>query len=211
MTLGNITSRWTDGRSAAPVSAGVMQPDPRAMPKKPYSQRSDLERVESNWIKTLGLFARREYSLSIVRAAVTAELALNYVIRQELLGRHRLPSTFVDKHLKWANGIRGKLDRLYLPIVEGTKLEGRAKTTAKALETLNDQRNAIAHRGEFREKQTAQKCLELAEKEITSLITEYDKAFCLQKFDPASTYERVALIPGVGFVQMPRQPEVDEK
>jgi hypothetical protein len=101
------------------------------MAKKPYSQRSDLERVASNWEKTLSLFARREYSLSIVRAAVSAELALNYVIRQELHERHTLPLACVDKHLKWENGIKGKLDRLYLPILNRTQLETRAKATAK--------------------------------------------------------------------------------
>jgi len=181
------------------------------MTSKPYSQRSDVERVESNWTKTLGLFARREYSLSIVRAAVSAELALNYAIRQELHTRHSLPLPFVDKHLKWANGIKGKLDRLYIPIVNGTKLEARAKATAKALNLLNEERNLIAHRGEFREKQTAQRFLELAEKEITSLVSEYMKPFVLKKFDPSHTYERVMMIPGAGAVQMPWHPDDDEK
>ena len=103
------------------------------MSKKPYSERTDIEKVESNWTKTLGLFARKEFSLSIVRAAVTTELALNYVIRQELHHKHGLPLTFVNKHLKWANGIKGKLDRLYVPILEGTKLERKAKDIAKTL------------------------------------------------------------------------------
>jgi len=188
-----------------------MRPNTHVVAKKPYAQRSDLEKVESNWTKTLGLFARREYSLSIVRAAVTAELALNYVIRQELHERHGLPLSFVDQHLKWANGIRGKLDRLYLPILKGTKLEPRARSSAKALGALNEQRNEIAHRGEFREKQTAQSFLELAEKEITSLITEYDNTFGLKKFDPTYTYQRVMMVPGSGAVVMPWHPEQDEK
>lgn len=181
------------------------------MGRKPYSERSDIEKVEANWTKTLGLFARREYSLSIVRAAVTAELALNYVIRQELHERHKLPLVFVDKHLKWANGIKGKLERLYLPILKGTQLEARARDTATALEKLNAQRNAIAHRGEFREKQTAQEFLEVAEKEITSLVTEYNKTFVLKTFDPAYSYERVMMIPGGPAVQMPWHSEEDEK
>ncbi len=181
------------------------------MTRKAYSQRSDLEKVSSNWTKTLGLFARREYSLSIVRAAVSAELALNFVIRQELHARHGLPSGFVDKHLRLANGIRGKLDRLYLPILKSTRLEVTAKATANALKALNDERNLVAHRGEFREKETAQYFLELAEREITSLVSEYAKTFALEKYNPARVCETAILIPGVGLVQVSQHPKHDEE
>ena len=181
------------------------------MTKKPYSKRTDIEKVESNWTKTLGLFARKEYSLSIVRAAVTAELALNYAIRYELHDNHGLPLAFIDKQLIWANGITGKLDRLYVPILEGTKLESETKSLAKSIKELNKQRNDIAHRGEFRKKETAQQFVELAEKEINGLMKRYDNDFNLSKFVPTKTYERTMLIPGSGFVQMPRHPEEDDK
>lgn len=181
------------------------------MTKKPYSKRSDLEKVESNWTKTLGLFARKEYSLSIVRAAVTAELALNYAIRYELHDNHGLPLEFIDKQLMWANGITGKLDRLYVPILDGTKQEAQTREIAKSIKILNKQRNDIAHRGEFRKKETALQFVELAEKEVNTLLKRYEGDFSLSKFVPSKSYSRTVLIPGGGHVTMPWHPEEDEK
>lgn len=188
-----------------------MPTKPRAKPRKAYSTRSDLEKVTSNWTKTLGLFARREYSVSIVRAAVTAELALNFVIRHELQQRHKLPADFVDRQLKDANGITGKLDRLYLPIVARTALEAKAKAIAKELKDLNKQRNDIAHRGEFRRKPTAESCLTLAEKEITSLVSEYEKTFKLRKFNPAAVHEGTFVTPNGAIMTVSLHPNEDEE
>src|ERR1039458_3727621 len=50
----------------------------RLMGKK--RERTDPEKVFANWNKTLGLLERNEYSVAIVRAAVTVELAANIVI-----------------------------------------------------------------------------------------------------------------------------------
>ena len=133
---------------------------------KPYSVRSDLDKVTSNWTKSLGLFSRREYSISIIRAATTTELALNYAIRQELNVDKKLPIEFVDKQLLDANGLRNKLDRLFIPMFIGTKFETWAKDLRKEIMKLYKQRNDIAHRGEFRKKETAQVHVELAEKQI---------------------------------------------
>ena len=52
--------------------------------KKPYSERTDREKISNNLRKTLALFQKGEYSVSIIRAATTAELATNLVIRAEL-------------------------------------------------------------------------------------------------------------------------------
>jgi len=180
------------------------------MPKKPYSKRTDLEKVESNWTKTLGLFSRKEYSLSIVRAAVTAELAINYAIRYELHDNHGVPSTFIDKQLMDANGIANKLDRLYIPILIGTEHEKQTKEIAKSIKTLNKQRNDIAHRGEFRKKETAQQFVELAEKEINVLLKRYNSEVTLTTFIPSKTHS--ITIPSMnGFITIPMHPEEDEK
>ena len=48
--------------------------------KKPYSERTDLEKIESNWTKTRGLLKREEWSLAIVRAATAVEIAANLVV-----------------------------------------------------------------------------------------------------------------------------------
>jgi len=44
-------------------------------------ERTDPEKIFANWNKTLGLFERGEYSLAIMRAAVTMEIAANIVVR----------------------------------------------------------------------------------------------------------------------------------
>lgn len=177
------------------------------MGNKAYSKRSDLEKVISNWKKTIGLFKRREYSLSILRAAVTAELASNYVIRQELCVNHGLPHSFVDKQLKLANGLQGKLDRLYMPILEGTDLLEKVKDIAKQLKQLNKQRNDIAHKGEFRKRETAEKFIALAENQINSLINNYEATFQLLKFIPSDLDTRSVVLPGYGNVNVPLQKE----
>lgn len=169
-----------------------------------------MERILSNWNKTLGLFSRREYSVSIVRAAVTAELTLNYVIRQELIHKHGLPIAFVDGLLRWANGIQGKIEKLYLPITKDAVDEEQLKQSCQSIRSLNSQRNAIAHRGEFRNKETAEKYISLTESEIVSLVSKYDASFSLKAFDPNARASFQPIIPGVGIVDMPLQPSSDE-
>ena len=180
------------------------------MSKVPYSDRSDIDRVTANWTKTLGLFARREYSLSIVRAAVTAELALNFAIRQELHARRALPIEFVNGLLKWANGIEGTISKLLLPISLETPAHEPLGDIAKALRRLNSERNAIAHRGEFRGKDTAQEFVSVARSQIAALMTLYDASFALKPFDPTATQMRSAMVPGGVMVSMPMHPSSDE-
>lgn len=180
------------------------------MGKKPYSQRSDLEKIQSNWTKTLGLFSRREYSLSIVRAAVTAELCLNFVIRMELHNKRNLPYDFVDNLLKWANGISGKIDKLYLPILKDSDFHSEAKEISKKIKAINTERNAVAHRGEFRKKETAEKFISQAREELLKLIRHYEPKFELKPFDPKATHSMSMIVPGGGIVQTPLHPAQDE-
>jgi hypothetical protein len=35
--------------------------------RKPYSKRTDYEKISANWKKTLALFKKGEYSVSIIR------------------------------------------------------------------------------------------------------------------------------------------------
>ena len=178
--------------------------------KKPYSTRSDLEKVLSNWTKTRGLFSRGEYSISIVRAATTAELAINYAIRQELNVNRKLPLEFVDKQLLDANGLRNKLDRLFVPIFAGTKHEIWAKDLRREFMKLNKQRNDIAHRGEFRKKETARDHLQLAERELQNLISKYEKPFKLDKFNPKATHTMTVMTPSGNVITMPAHAKEDE-
>ena len=38
--------------------------------KKPYEERTDAEKLEDNWIKTVSLFNKSQYSMSIRRFRV---------------------------------------------------------------------------------------------------------------------------------------------
>src|SRR2546430_8450229 len=88
--------------------------------KKPYSKRSDADKLPTNWRKTLGLLERSEFSMAIIRAGTCAEIAANIVVRAELIQRRQLEAAFVDTLLYWANGLQGKFSRLILPILAGT-------------------------------------------------------------------------------------------
>ena len=74
------------------------------MAKKPYSDRTDLEKVQSQWHKLSGLHTREEWSAAIVRAATAAEIGANYAIRREFAAQSQLSAHFVDSTLRWANG-----------------------------------------------------------------------------------------------------------
>jgi len=177
---------------------------------RPFSKRSDLERVGSNWHKTLRIFARGEYSLAILRAATTLELALTLVIRRELQLERSLPQRFVDGLLKWANGIDGKLKRLYLPILEGSTNYSRVCALVKGIQRVNAQRNDIVHRGEFRKKEAAVDIVSLVGKLVLELIEPYEPGFTLESFIPSRTDTMEFLIPGGGMISMPRRPKDDQ-
>jgi hypothetical protein len=117
------------------------------MTRKPYDERTDLEKCQSQWWKMTGLHGREESSAAIVRAATAAEIACNYAIRAEIQGKLR--AEVVDRLLRDANGIKGKIDRLLIPLVKGTKREAAIRTLKlKALaDEINEDRN---HRSSWR-------------------------------------------------------------
>ena len=46
------------------------------MSKKEYKDRTDLEKIQSQWNKLTGLHSREEFSGAVVRAATAAEIAV---------------------------------------------------------------------------------------------------------------------------------------
>jgi hypothetical protein len=108
------------------------------LPKKskPYDERSDLQRIQSQWNKLSGLHSREEWSSAIVRAATAAELAANFAIRREFETRSQLDREIVDTFLIWANGLSGKLDRLLGPLARNRPLHGKIKELKKAAPAL---------------------------------------------------------------------------
>ena len=144
--------------------------------KKPYSLRSDTEKLESNWTKTLGLFDRDEYSMAIMRAGTCAEIAANIVVRSELVQKRGLEPRFVDSLLRWANGLQGKFSRIILPLFEGTPQYATLKKHHKEIVTLNGARNEIAHGGRFASKKSAENLLRVAH-----LVLRHNRARCLSQ------------------------------
>ena len=149
--------------------------------KKPYWQRADAEKLESNWRKTLGLLGRSESSMAIVRAGTCAEIAANIVVRAELVEKRELEAAFVDAPLRWANGLQGKFSRIILPILDRTPQLARFRKLRKHVQELNDARNEIAHGGRFAKDESAHKLILVAHELCTALTKPYKTGLNLPK------------------------------
>lgn len=151
------------------------------MASKPYQELTDIEKLQKQWHKLSGLHSREEWSAAIVRAATAAELAANHAIRAEFAARSQFDGAFVDSLLKWANGLSGKLRNLLVPLVAADPAK---QVAMAALQTLADRvsakRNAIAHQGEFCNKQEATEAIANASTFITGLVTLYEPQFKLK-------------------------------
>lgn len=83
--------------------------------RKPYNERTDLEKLCSQWTKLSGLHGRDEPSAAIVRCATAAEIAANYAVRTEWTKKTEFDAAIVDQFLRWANGLPLKVERLLCP------------------------------------------------------------------------------------------------
>jgi hypothetical protein len=149
------------------------------MSKKPYEQRTDLEKCQSQWWKLQGLHSREEWSAAIVRAATAAEIAANYAIRAEFKKQSRLPAAFVDTLLRSANGLAGKIDRLLVPLTRGTEKAQTISRVKNLVSPINDTRNAIVHRGEFLDEDEATATIKKTRRFIERLVRLYEPKFKL--------------------------------
>jgi hypothetical protein len=159
------------------------------MAKKPYEERTDLEKCQSQWRKLQGLHSREEWSAAIVRAATAAEIAANYAIRTEFAKQSNLPEQFVDSMLRWANGLGGKIDRLLVPLTEGTKKEKTVTKLKAVAREINDTRNAVVHRGEFRDEDQATKTIARTRRFVEGLVRLYDHTFKLRDKNPKASFQ----------------------
>ena len=149
--------------------------------RKPYSERTDIEKIKSNWTKTWGLYGREEWSGAIVRAATAVEIAATLVIREELQVKRNLEKSFVDSLLIWANGIQGKLDRLILPSVKGSTKDKAFTAIKSKISNINKERNTIVHSGQFKKSETATRIIKLSKEVIEALVQPYSKGFTLKE------------------------------
>jgi hypothetical protein len=136
--------------------------------------RTDAEKVFANWTKTLGLYERKEYSVAIVRAAVTVELAANIIIRAELIQKRNLPAAFVDKLMLWANGLSGKFRQLIYPILEGTPNHQAIARLEADWKKVNKERNSVAHCGEFKNKKEGEEVVTKARHVLEAMLRDYE-------------------------------------
>jgi hypothetical protein len=149
--------------------------------KKSYSDRTDREKIESNWTKTLGLLGRKEYSMAVVRAAIAVELSANLIIREELVRKRNLSEKFVDSLLIWANGLQGKFQRLIIPVARGTALAKAVEGLQSKWQLVNEERNKVVHRGQFKGEETAKQVLRAAHEVMISLVPPYEPTFKLKQ------------------------------
>lgn len=149
--------------------------------KRPYSKRSDIEKIKSNWNKIDGMYKREEWSSLIVRAATAVEITANLVIREELIHERNLEAEFVDSLLLWANGLHGKFKRIILPITKNTEKSPKLKKLFNRVDKINKERNLIAHSGQFKKRTTAEEIIEEAREVILAMVDIYCDDFELKE------------------------------
>ncbi|MET0050434.1 MAG: hypothetical protein ABW095_05060 [Candidatus Thiodiazotropha sp.] len=149
--------------------------------KKPYSERSDLDKLRAQWKKTSGFLEREEWSSAVVRAATAAEIAANHYIREELRKKRGLEESFVDHLLKWSNGIDGKLRNLIVPLSKENGNTKHINALKKKVEEINKVRNSIVHQGQFKKESTARHIATKAREVILGFVKEHKANFTLPK------------------------------
>jgi hypothetical protein len=149
--------------------------------RKPYNERSDIDKIQSNWTKIRGLYDRGEWSGAVVRAATAAEIATNLAVREELQYTRDLDADFVDSLLKWANGIQGKFDHLLIPVTKGASNHSTLKQLKTDVGTVNTERNGIVHRGQFKNRRGATTTISKARDLILRLVDLYYDDFDLNE------------------------------
>lgn len=156
----------------------------RKAPRVPYDKLSDDEKVLKNWNKARGLYSRGEWSVAILRCGTCLELAVNFAIRQELVECRKLPLPFVDKLLRNANGIHNKYQNLYLPVMdEYQEVDSLKKLWLKTISGINEERNAVAHKGEFRSKPKATDIMEKTFAALTELLELHNSKSKVEVFE----------------------------
>ena len=145
--------------------------------RTPYNDRSDIEKLQSQWWKLSGLHSREEWSAAVVRAATAAEIAANIAIRSEFQRIGSFPSDFVDSLLFWANGLNGKLEKLLIPITRDTDRAAAIAELKPLALHVNKVRNGIAHRGEFCNGKKAQDTIAKARRFVEGVVRLYDPGF----------------------------------
>lgn len=145
---------------------------------KDYENRTDYQKIHTQWHKLTGLHSRLEWSAAAIRAASACEIAANLAIRAEFKDRSNFSKAYADSLLIWANGLDGKIKRLLLPMLSQAEKPEFAGLQQLA-ETVNRGRNKIAHQGDFMDEDESKVIIEAARRFIEKLVKIYDSSFSL--------------------------------
>lgn len=138
--------------------------------KIPYDERTDDQKLASNWKKATGQFEREDWSACVVRVATSAEISANIYIRHFLIDSYALPSKFVDELLFSANGLEGKFNKLVRPAAQHLGTWNNLKQLKNSkIEALHKHRNGVVHAGRFTSKADAKLAFALSLAIITAL------------------------------------------
>lgn len=149
--------------------------------KKPYDERSDLEKLQSQWNKLSGLLIRNEPSAAIVRCSTAAEIAANYAIRHEFQQQSQFDAEVVDGFLFWANGLRGKVEKLFVPIYFAQPKKSKiAKRLMNSAGMINKVRNEVVHQGRFSNSDEARAIIAEAKSFIDTIVGLSEPQFDIQ-------------------------------
>ncbi|HKU15699.1 MAG TPA: hypothetical protein VJQ52_14985 [Steroidobacteraceae bacterium] len=143
----------------------------------PYEQRSDVDKIRSQWTKLSGHHSRTDWSASVVRAATACELAVNLAVRREFAARSQLSTEFVDGLLYWANGLPGKVTKLLLPLLEGQEKHETINALCNHVQAISAKRNAISHQGAFCSEADATVLITCCQQFVEGIVTAYEPTF----------------------------------
>ncbi len=126
---------------------------------RPYLERGARERATANIRKTVALFDKREYSMTLVRATTVVELYLDGVLEE---GLRRL---FTNQRLAWVILRNLGPDEKYgwlMKELYGVSLGEVCPDEARDLPTVRRERNDIVHRGTFSKRVSAERAMNMA-------------------------------------------------
>jgi hypothetical protein len=146
---------------------------------KEYDDRTDLQKIHTQWHKLTGLHNRLEWSAAVIRAASACEIAANLAIRAEFADRSNFRKEYVDSLLIWANGLNGKMSKLLLPMLSPAE-KAEFKGLKQLSDTIYSRRNKIAHSGIFLDEDESKEIIELARQFIEKLVKIYDSSIKLK-------------------------------
>jgi hypothetical protein len=96
-------------------------------------------------------------------------------------GSDQFDAAFIDGLLQWANGLKGKIDRLLIPLRRTRNNDPNLQQLFQLAETINRKRNGIAHRGEFCSEQECAELVGKCEEFVTTLVKLYEPGFQLRE------------------------------